>query len=475
MGLKTNAVIGVVFLALLGFVYFYELKGGKEREEEAQQAKQLLRFSQHEAQGLTLVRGDSTVVLQRSGEDWNLLQPVEAPADQEAVERLLRNLEETERERVLEDSAALAADPSLAAQYKLTRPRLKVVLATAQGVLDTLFFGGDSPTERFTYVQQSGSNRQIFAVRAWRFDNLDKGAFALRDRRVLALEPAAVQRVRLQRADEEILAVRDPDKGWQLREPLAAPAEGAAMDQLLERIKSAEVEAYVAEEPDAEALAGFGLNPWSTVQVSLFLGEEGVEKRLQVGSNAKFGYHYGRDRGRPPVFTVDSTLVQELVQPLAKLRLKKTLQFSRDQITAVELWRQGQLLAARQDTAGVWHLTAPVEQAAKSWKFSGMLTELRDVEVAQFVADGVKDFEPFGLASPQVRVKLLAGEETVLEVGLGNQEGDLVYLRRLDEESVYLVDKVLLNDLELPLEEVVQPLPDEKNQAGKPDSLGGQP
>ena len=44
MKFKTNVAIGAVFVALLAFVYFYEIKGGEERRQEAEKSKQLFVF-----------------------------------------------------------------------------------------------------------------------------------------------------------------------------------------------------------------------------------------------------------------------------------------------------------------------------------------------------------------------------------------------------------------------------------------------
>ena len=44
MKFKTNIAIGAVFVALLAFVYFYEIKGGEERRQEAEKSKQLFVF-----------------------------------------------------------------------------------------------------------------------------------------------------------------------------------------------------------------------------------------------------------------------------------------------------------------------------------------------------------------------------------------------------------------------------------------------
>ena len=58
MKFKTNIAIGAVFVALLAFVYFYEIKGGEERRQEAEKSKQLFVFQEDDAQRLELLRGD---------------------------------------------------------------------------------------------------------------------------------------------------------------------------------------------------------------------------------------------------------------------------------------------------------------------------------------------------------------------------------------------------------------------------------
>ena len=110
MKFKTNIAIGAVFVALLAFVYFYEIKGGEERRQEAEKSKQLFAFQEDDAQRLELLRGDDALVLDKGTGGWNLSAPMTDGADQEAVERYLRNLLECEREKVVVDSAAASAE-----------------------------------------------------------------------------------------------------------------------------------------------------------------------------------------------------------------------------------------------------------------------------------------------------------------------------------------------------------------------------
>ena len=152
MKIKTNAIVGLIFLGLLGFVYFHEIKGGEERRLAAEKSKQLLDFKDTEVQRIELVRGDTTVVLEKGTNGWKLSAPVGDGADQDAVERYLRNLGESEREKTVVDSASATA--SQAAKYGLDAPRLKVVLGLEDDTEQAVAFGADSPTDRFTYVQQ---------------------------------------------------------------------------------------------------------------------------------------------------------------------------------------------------------------------------------------------------------------------------------------------------------------------------------
>ena len=450
MKFKTNAVIGLIFLALLAFVYFYEIKGGEERRQEAEKSKQLFAFQDGEAQQLALVRGDEALVLAQEASGWNLKEPVTDGADSEAVERYLRNLRECEREKVIVDSAAASAEQ--AAQYGLDAPRLKVRLHTEDGAEQVVAFGADSPTDRFTYaqLQGQGDNPEIFVVRAWRFDNLDKQAFDLRDRRVLAFAKDEVMQVeRWGAGGGAVLARTAPD--WQLREPVAARADGDAVEDLLDKIDQAEIEAFVAEDPDADSLATYGLGERAPhVELALLIGEDRAEKRLAIGDADEQGRWYARDASRPQVFLVDSTLVQALVKDLSDLRDKKPLRFERTQVERIVLTRQAAVaFAADQDTSGAWHLSDPSGRDAKSWKFNSLLSDLEQLEVEEFAEELPAE------AAPAFSIKLLGAGQAVLTARFSQAAGTS-FLQQEGDDAVYVISDDDFAELDLGLDDVAQ-------------------
>ncbi len=457
MKFKTNVVVGAVFLALLTFVYIYEIKGGEERKAEAEKSKRLLAaYAPSEVRRLVVDRGDTVLVLEKAQEEWKFVEPVEDLADQEAVDRYLRNIDEPERERVVADSAAVAEDAAVVAKYGLDQPRIKVQVETAEGVMDGLHFGNDSPTDRLAYVQIGGDNPEIFTVLAWRFDNLNKGVFDLRDRRILAFEEAEVKEIHLERAAGNIVLERAGDDAWQLRVGTSVAADKDAVDGLVGDLQNGKIESFADEEPDEALLQERGLGEKPQLGLSLLVGEDRAEKRLRVG-HAEGGGYYARDLSRKAIFLIDSTLVHKLQLDISNLRDKEPLQFEPDDITRIELQRENETIIAEKDTAGQWELVEPAGRKARSWKLSGMLDDLKGLEVEEFVDDQVEDLAVYGLDQPRIKIRLLAAGEQVLEASLEEADGDQAFLTLVGTPSVYLVKSEVLEKVNLPLDAIADP------------------
>jgi len=444
MKLKTNIIIGAIFALLLAFVYFYEIRGGQERRQAAERSKQLLDFNESEVERLALIRPEGSIEVKRIEGQWRVVLPVEDGADGEAIARYLRNIAESEREKVIVDSAdALSAET---AEYGLDRPRLGILVETEEGALDTLFFGADAPTDRYTYVKQSGSNSEIFVVRAWRYDNLDKSVFDLRDRRVLALSKAEVTEASRAGISGPV-SLRKEGADWLLQEPIVARASTEVVDGLLGKIETSEISEFVDEAPDGEALVAYGLDS-RAVEWSFRLGQDRVEKRLSIGLEDDEGRYYARDESRPQVFLVDSTLVHRLMQEATALRSKKPLQVETDRIDRME-YRRGPVLifAAEKDTLGVWNLQDPPGQKAKSWKLNALLTDLQGLEATGFsAAQG---------GEPPLSVRLMEDGQSLHYVQFFLRDGE-IYLEQDGDSHAYKIDTDVFADIDMELDEVRQ-------------------
>ncbi len=469
MRLKTNLVISVFFIALLGFVYFYEIKGGEERRVEAERDRQLLDFSDHEVHRLTIDRGDTLLVLEHQDDVWLLTSPVDTDADVAAVERYLRTLRETEVEGdPLRDSVAVAADPTVLADYGLDEPRMcvHIGLAVEGSGLDSLCFGDDTPTDRFTYVQRRGTtaNPEVLRVRAWRFDNLDKKTFDLRDRRLLAFEADEVRRLRLQRPGEPVVEASREGGTWYLDAPVSRRADNSGLNSILTSLQSATTDRVLHEVPTLEELDAAGLAPGDgAVELTLWIGDDRLEKRLRVGAGpgaeGEDGSLKALDTSRPHVFLVDSTLVTKLRTPVADLRDKRIIRLDADSVTAVALHEGGAVLfSAQRDTSGAWILDAAPGREAKTWRLNSLLSDLNGLEATRFAADAESHAQltlaPFGLDTPQWSIVVTRTNGTAWRLQVGNRRDGEAFVLGDDVASIGVVDDDAVESLYLNLDDV---------------------
>jgi hypothetical protein len=469
MRLKTNLVISVFFIALLGFVYFYEIKGGEERRVEAERDRQLVDFSDHEVHRLTIDHGDTLLVLERQDDIWMLTSPVHTDADADAVERYLRTLRETEVEGdPLRDSAAVAADPTVLEDYGLDEPRLCVHVSLLVGdtSLDTLCFGDDTPTDRFTYVQRggTGASPEVLRVRAWRFDNLDKSTFDLRDRRLLAFEADEVRRLRLQRPGEPVVEASREGGTWYLDAPLSRRADNRTLNSILTSLHNAKTDRVLHEVPTSQELEDAGLAPDDrAIELTLWIGDDRAEKRLRVGTGpgaeGEGGALKALDTSRPHLFLIDSTLVTKLRTPIADLRDKRIVRIDADSVAAVALHEDGAVVfSAQQDTSGSWTLIDAPGRGAKTWRLNSLLSDLNGLEATRFAADAESHDQlvlaPFGLDAPQWSILVTRTDGTTWRLQVGARRDGEAFVLGDDVASVGVVVDDAVESLHLDLEDV---------------------
>lgn len=191
-----------------------------------------------------LVRGDPAAIVRldlRSpsgylqlardpSENWRLWQPFPARADPAAVTAVLDALLSCSIVQFVQDNAQDLAPYGLDAQTALT-----AVLNPSDGSGPQVLSVGDplpnAPSLVYARLQADNS---VYAVPASLRDALLLRPDDLRDPRIPGLsDPAAIQRFRLEAPPAALEAHRDPDGLWQLDAPFAAPADNAAVEDLL--------------------------------------------------------------------------------------------------------------------------------------------------------------------------------------------------------------------------------------------------
>ncbi|AMV38930.1 DUF4340 domain-containing protein [Planctomyces sp. SH-PL62] len=151
---------------------------------------------------------------------------------------------------------------------------------------------------------------------------------------------------------------------------------------------------------------------------------------------------------RKPLAAVD--------RPVGEWRETALVPASLFPIASVSIRRPGVDATVERGERGSWRLTAPVEfpaDAARVERLLGLVGSLRvDPEAGGFVAQGIEDFAPFGLAPPAASIELKAvatgADPVVLDIGGSPPDHpDRVYVRKAGRDAVVAVDGKFLAEI----------------------------
>ena len=427
--MKARARTAVTSLALLagaaaavGLAYLGVERPRRSEEARKETDEKVLHLDPARAVGIVLDAKGATVKLARTpGQPWHVVAPVEAPADQTAVQSLLDAVAGLRRlSRVAEAGAPLAT-------YGLDHPRVKVTLSLEGGGEESIDLGTDNPFDSSVYVRagQGGVDRVGGSAR-W---SLEKDLLDLRDKRVLSLEPGEVTRLEVQGGKVPYVLEREGG-GWRLAAPLADRADEGTVERILGALRDLRATRIVdAPGPDRD----YGLDrPRWTVKLASPSGE----RVLVAGAPPKkeAGVLYARASGARVVAAIPDTALAPLdADPLA-LRDKSAVAFDQEQVTAVRIERGGTSIELQKHAADgglpSWSLTAPRVAPAQTWKVSGLLFGLTNLRATLFADETGKRAAAFGLDRPATVVTVLgAGGETLGRLEVGREEGDKAFVR----------------------------------------------
>ena len=269
--------------------------------------------------------GDRTT-LRRKGSDWEVVQPIAAPADQAAVSGITSNLSSVEIQRVIDENATDLKE------FGLAEPRVEVGFK-ANGKQLRLQLGQKTPSGTDVYAKL-GDAKKVFLVPSFLDSTFNHGTFDLRDKSVLKLDREKIDTVEVT-AGGRTIRVEKKNGEWQIAEPSLGRAEFGAVDGLVSRVSSVQMKSIV---PDSSDLKKYGLDkPAVTVR----LGSGSSQATLLVGGPAETGTVYARishvprsSRSSRRFLTTSRRTARNTARRISSMRDRSTRRGSRSSATA---------------------------------------------------------------------------------------------------------------------------------------------
>ncbi len=433
MSLKTTGGLVLLLAGLVGFAYFYEIRGADERDKTRREAGRLLRLKADSVNGLSVHRGDTTIVIVKSEGRWRIRQPVETRGDDGEITGLIRTLQNMDLERVVADSVRIARGQAHLSDFGLDRPNLALAIRQVDRV-DSLFWGDRSPTGRYGYIRWSG-HPGILAVGAQFRMRVEKGLFQLRDKRVADFDRDSVSKVEITRGDARVVMEAFSDE-WRLTYPVVDRADNAAVQKLINRLHTAEFTRVVAEE--SRERGHYGLeNP--TLTVSIFDGNR-ERKTVTIGRRGdagRFPPFFAAFSARRMVFLVDSTFVADMTKTASDLRFKRIFAFDAAGVDRLKLaYRDRVVECVRDDTGGAWQVLQPKLHIVLEQRVRHFFRTIELLEADEFVAEKLMDPEAYGFDRPALEVTVWRGGTVVQKLIIGEKEGKVYAMGHLRPQVV---------------------------------------
>ena len=269
-------------------------------------------------------------------------------------------------------------------------------------------------------------------------------AASIKDRLWKELEAKDVEEI-VVRAGGSTLHLKKTGDAWSLTEPVAAPADRSAAEDLASSLATLRVEREIEAMPQKPA--DFGLAPPAA---EVTFKAKGQERGVKLGTKNPTGiWVYAQEAGKPAVLLVPESLLGSAQKPASAYRDRTLLAFERKDVKTLEMRGPGGqvLVSAQAKGPDEWQLTAPFTAPGDREAITGLLEKLRAAKIKEFVADAGKRPADYGLDRP-TQVTLVVGEEAsrttrTLRFGRVLPDRKGVYAQREGESGVLLVEEDL--------------------------------
>ena len=404
----------VVLLGLGAYVYFIELPKAQQEAEKPT----VLTFEKEAVDTLTLTYPEREIRLQQTAAgEWDITAPIQAKADDTAVNNMLITIVDEEVTRSLTPE-----EPVNLALYGLAQPPVVLRIALQDGTtLPKVSIGKDTPVGFSAYVQKEGDPQLHLTRQAFRL-GLTKEVKELRDKTVLPFERDSVTRIALNTAETSIVLGKTDD-GWAFENRASHAVDTTAVHTYLSTLEGLRAEDFV-EQPLLD-LSAFGLDP-AQLTVSLHLGEDakrtlsvGGEKSVEAGNTS-----HSRESGNPgqrylkrddgeTLYLVRTGLLKDLSKSVTDFRDKSVVSIPEGKITQVVVTRaggEGFTLSRGEENA--WEIDRKLEGTLKTATLSQFVADLRELRGFEIAADNPEDLSLYGLATPALTLVAIdeAGE-----------------------------------------------------------------
>ncbi len=242
-------------------------------------------------------------------------------------------------------------------------------------------------------------------------------------------------------------------EGWKIVDPIRSDVDGGSVTTFLETLEGLESERKVADGSDN--LEAFGLKE-PPLKVRFRIGEQWNE--LDVGSKNPGGnMYYAMKADTPGVFLLSASNWGLLNKGVNDLRRRELFAFRPEEVVGLQVvWQDGSSLAIEQKEGegesggGGWTAPGYSDLAIKQGKVENLFEQVGWLRAGDFLENGIKNLETYGLESPVavVTLRLKSGQKAELRIGkVMDEKKDQLAAYSTELPAVVQVDGKILRSI----------------------------
>ena len=449
MRFKGTLVLLLVCLALGAYVYFYEIKGGEQREKAKQAENQVWKLEDKSIQQIDLGSpGQRITAVRKNEKEWILTAPQQWDADSDELNRLAGSASTILRDEVVEQNAADLA------KFGLDPAQFSLKLKTKDGKEYAIDFGRNNPTGSFTYASIP-SRKMVFLIASSAVGAFNKKVEDLRDHSILRFEQPEAQTLSIKSPKGILELTKDSNDRWWLAGTEKRAADSPEIRGILNALSMGKIKEFFNESVKDYANAGLD-EPF--IDVSLTYGKDKAIKHLIIGAekstlrkkapgaakpSAKTDdqvssqMYLAKDASRPDLFFVEKDFVDKLLKAPNDVRDKALAVFQRWDVDSMLLTNtRGNFSFTK--SGGEWFYGEAKKKA--KWDAVNGILDAMEKPVKEWI-DKPAPPAAYGLEKPLIRVVLKQGGTVLADCSFGKAAKDGgIYAQVRGDSSVKVAD-----------------------------------
>lgn len=347
---------------------------------------------------------ESLVVAVERGADgqWRLVSPVDAQADQEAVNELVKEIQYARGRNYIDA-------PENLEDYGLDPPGARITVYCGKaGKPQTILVGSlesppddDDKRKRGGIFAKRASRPAVFVIDSHILALLPKTPDAFRQSRLLTHKAVDIQSIHYASREEEFTLDNDTERGWRMVEPEAAETDQETVSNFIGALKTLRGRGF-----PGEARPRFGLED-SAISIRFSFKDGSPPAAIRVGAQVPDTGQYYATQDTGVVTLIGDLELSVLTRTAFDFKSKALMKFDSKQAARVSLKFEG-VGYLFEKTRGIWQIKAPPEKSFGSQSdIEALIAALSDTRaVALQTEETPADLAQYGLDAPLATITL---------------------------------------------------------------------